>query len=142
MKLDRGPITRLIDVTLIILIGFLAIADLSERTSLELPAGLEQLLDTLQLNQRRILLRSSADGSYQLSLVSATGLSRPLGVVQGGDTLKAFLGRLSAEQDLAGIDLEVEGDAMVQHAVDAVDACDLYEIPRDLRFLPVAGAVE
>jgi biopolymer transport protein ExbD len=142
MKLERGPITRLIDVTLIILIGFLAIADLGERTSLELPREVNAMLDTLQLDQRRLSLHGSADGAYHMELVSASGLRRPLGMVQGADTLQAVLGRLKEEHGLGGVDIEIEGRAIVQYAVDAVDACDLHEIPREIRFLDESGAAQ
>lgn len=140
MRLERGPITRLIDVTLIILIGFLAIADLGERTSLDLPAGLEGLVDTLDLKERRLGLRAEPGAVYQLELISASGLRRPLGQVRGADTLRAFLGRLSSEQQLAGVDVVASAAASVQNAIDAVDACDLYEIPRDLKFLDAETA--
>lgn len=135
MRIGRGSMTRLIDVVLIILIGFLAIADLNKRTSIPLPAALDAALDTLQLAQRRLLLTAEAGPAFRLELVGASGLRRPLGRVSGADTLRAALGRMKEEHQLAGVDVEVRPDAPLQAAVDAVDACELFELERDLRFL-------
>jgi hypothetical protein len=135
MRIGRGAMTRLIDVVLIILIGFLAIADLNKRTSLPLPVELEAALDTLQLAQRRLLITAEAGPAFRLELEGASGLRRPLGLVRGADTLRAAVGRLKEEHSLAGAGIEILPDAPLQAAVDIVDACELFEIERELRFL-------
>ncbi|MFA7332260.1 MAG: hypothetical protein WC326_14415 [Candidatus Delongbacteria bacterium] len=142
MTLMRGYITRLIDVTLIILIGFLSVADLDDRAVLPLPAGLAAVLDTLARDeaQRRLEITATEAGSFLLELSSTTGLNLPLGRVSGADTLRAVLTRLKSEHQLAGADVRSWPRVPLQTAVDAVDACDLCEIPRDVRFLPETGA--
>ncbi|MDP2361007.1 MAG: hypothetical protein Q8O14_09670 [bacterium] len=134
MTLKRGYMTRLIDVTLIILIGFLAVADLDDRAALQLPRGISEALDTLDLGQRRLTITAAGPARFLLELQSATGLNRPLGAVSGADTLRAVLLRLKSEHGLGAADVEVLAHAPVQTAVDAVDACDLCELPREIRF--------
>ena len=134
MNARGGAIVRLIDVAMIILIGFLGVADLDERTTITLPTAWETTLDTLQLSQRRLVLTASAGDLYHLELQGAMGLRRPLGSFFGADTLKAVLSRAIEQQKPAGVDIDVAPEAEVQSAVNAVDACELLELERNLSF--------
>ncbi len=134
MNVRAGSVTRLIDVVLIILIGFLGIADLDERTRIPLPTGWEAVLDTLRLEERRLLVTAAGGEQFQVELLSSLGLRMRLGEVAGADTLAAVVGRLKEQHELSGVDIEVEPDAPVQAAVHAVDACELYELDRNLEF--------
>lgn len=131
----RGTVTRLIDVTLIILVGFLSVADLDDRSALPLPAGLAARLDTLAADagNRRLEITATESGRFALELSSTTGLRLSLGEVGGPDTLRAVLARLKGEHDLEGVDVEALPAAPLQAAVEAVDACDLLELPREVR---------
>ncbi len=134
MNARGGTVVRLIDVAMIILIGFLGVADLDERTTVQLPTAWEATLDTLQLSQRRLVLTAAANDLYHLELQGAMGLRRPLGSFTGPDTLKAVLSRAIEQQKPAGVDIDVEPAAEVQSAVHAVDACALLELDRNLSF--------
>lgn len=138
----HGYITRLVDVTLIILVGFLAVADLDERSALPLPVALEAALDSLVdgAAQRSVKITVLEAQRFQLELTSSTGLNLPLGQVSGADTLRSVLARLKDEHGLAGAEVEALPRAPIQSAVDALDACDLVEIPRDVKFRLSAGS--
>lgn len=138
----RGTVTRLIDITLIILVGFLSVADLDDRSALPLPAGLAARLDTLSADagSRRLQITATDSGRFALELSSTTGLTLSLGEVGGPDTLRAVLARLKGEHSLEGVDVEARPAAPLQAAVEAVDACDLLELPREVRLHEAAEA--
>lgn len=140
--MQRGSITRLIDVILIILTGFLAVADLDDRAGLALPPRLAEAIELAAAEDaaargeahRHLSLTATGRAAFELELRSSTGLNRPLGRVLGADTLRAVLLRLKRELDLEAVDVQVLAATPVQTGVDAVDACDLAELPREVRF--------
>jgi hypothetical protein len=135
MKLGRGGMTRLIDVAMIILIGFLAIADLDERTTITLPDSWDSKLDTLDVEKRRLTVTADLGPRYVFELVNSIGMRRALGAVSGTDTLRAVLGRLKDQHNIATIDVKVMPQAPAQAAVDVIDAVELFDLDLDIEFL-------
>ena len=130
---SQGTIIRLIDVVLIILIGFAIIADLTVRTQMLLPESWRQTLEEQSADSLTVLLvRVDGGGIYQLKFLDASGKTADFVAFQGADTLAAVLDRLRTQAHSLAVAIQPADSASLQTTVDVVDICEHLGIPKSL----------
>ncbi|MCP4634737.1 MAG: hypothetical protein GY855_17550 [candidate division Zixibacteria bacterium] len=127
----KGIIIRLIDVTLIILLGFLTISDFQTKTPINLP----------EISKEEVII-SDIDGDSQIAtVIVAKDKSFRLSVVDG-DTVD-FKTKSDLEyalydfyiNDTSLVVLIIPDDSTdVQSTINVIDICEKYNIPKNLTF--------
>jgi len=126
-----GIIIRLIDVSLIILLGFLTISDFQTKTPINLP----------EISKEEIIISDIDDDSQIATVIVAKDKSFRLSVVDG-DTVD-FKTKSDLEyalydfyiNDTSLVVLIIPDDSTdVQSTINVIDICEKYNIPKNLTF--------
>jgi len=131
---SQGAIIRLIDVVLIILIGFASIADFSERTRMRMPEKwrqtVEETAEQLDILRVDVLPR----GQYSITAVDSLGIETPVAQVFGADTLESVISAYTVGDLSFVVDIRPDDSAELQETVDVVDICEKYDLEKSMGF--------
>ena len=129
--LRGGTIIRLIDVVLIILLGFLAITDIEIKSQIKLPSTFNS--GQQEIKQHFIFLIVKGDSLFEI----VAGDMR-IEHIQGIGILEQFLIRLNNQhhQDLTQMVVVIEPDleTKIQTTVDVMDICEKHQIIKSLSY--------
>jgi biopolymer transport protein ExbD len=129
-----GTIIRLIDVVLIILLGFLGITDFEVKSQIKLPSNIAD--GQREIKQQFIFLDIVSDSLFELS-DSQTTIKK----IEGIDELEKFVFQLNQiyldnfQQMILVIEPDLE--SVIQTTVDVMDLCEKYQIPKSLSYSQV-----
>lgn len=131
---SQGSIIRLIDVVLIILIGFASIADFTERTRMRMPEkwrqSVEETTETLKILRVEVLQASQ----YQVTAQLTDGTETPVASVFGADTLESIVSEYAGANSDFIVDIHPEDNTQLQWTVDVVDICEKYQLEKSMGF--------
>ena len=132
--LRGGTIIRLIDVVLIILLGFLGITDFEVKSQVKLPSSADS--GTKEIEQQFIFLDVIDDNHFE--------------VVDGQNNVKKVEGMDALEKELMQLNnhylnnyeqmiliIEPNIETVIQTTVDIMDICEKYQIIKNLSYSEV-----
>ncbi|MCU0644620.1 MAG: biopolymer transporter ExbD [bacterium] len=129
--LRGGTIIRLIDVVLIILLGFLGITDFEIKSQIKLPSTFNS--GQQEIKQHFIFVTVKGDSSFEL-VVENNRIEH----IQGIGILEQFLIRLNYQyhQELKQMVVVIEPDleTKIQTTVDVMDVCEKHQILKSLSY--------
>jgi len=129
-----GTIIRLIDVVLIILLGFLGITDFEVKSQIKLPSSAKG--SQREIKQQFIFLDIVSNNRFQL--IDGQNLIKE---VEGLEALEDALVKLNNYylQDYKQMILVIEPDmeTMIQTTVDVMDICEKHQILKNLSYSEV-----
>jgi biopolymer transport protein ExbD len=129
--LRGGIIIRLIDVVLIILLGFLAITDFEIKSQIKLPSSYKA--GQQEIKQHFIFVTVKGDSSFEL-----VEENYKIEHIQGMGILEQFLIRLNNQyqQELKQLIVVIEPDmeTKIQTTVDVMDICEKHQILKSLSY--------
>jgi len=129
--LKGGTIIRLIDVVLIILLGFLGITDFEVKSQIKLPSFIEST--QREINQQFIFL--IIKNEKQFELLDGQNIIKE---IEGISALEDIIVQLNNvflqnyKQMILVIEPNIE--TMIQTTVDVMDICEKYQIPKSLSY--------
>ncbi|MBN2012380.1 biopolymer transporter ExbD [candidate division KSB1 bacterium] len=126
-----GLIIRLIDVVLILLLGFIGISDFTVKTQIKLPTGGNE---SPAIVKRQVLtIRVNSDTEFQLSCGDTFW---PL-ITKISD-VDALIQRVRDDWRAQGMDMMViiypDENTMIQTTVDLIDLCEMNGIPKSIHY--------
>lgn len=129
-----GLIIRLIDVVLIILLGFLGITDFEIKSQIKLPSAVDRGQD--EIKQQFIFLDIKSDNQFEL--------------IDGQNTIKEVKGKEALEKVIVQLNnyylqnykqmilvIEPGVETMIQTTVDVMDICEKHQIFKNLSYSQV-----
>ena len=123
-----GLIIRLIDVVLILLLGFIGISDFTIKTQIKLPQGAEQTSTPIRKMQ---VVRIQIDKKNNYEINSSDSHFNTLNDIY--EVEKEIERRLNVNPDLIVI-IEPHLDTIIQRTVDLIDICEKYQIPKSINY--------
>ncbi len=126
-----GLIIRLIDVVMILLLGFIGISDFSVKTEIQLPTGgnaspaiVKRQVLTVRINNNSEYILSDGDhlwpGIKSMAKLESMVLNlRNEWVAEGKDML---------------VIINPHEDTMIQTTVDMIDLCEMHHIPKSIHY--------
>jgi len=127
--LRGGTIIRLIDVVLIILLGFLGITDFEQKSQIKLPSAVES--GQREIKQQFIFLDIKSDNRFEI-----IDGQNPVKEVEGIAALEKLIVQLNHYyiQNFKQMILVIEPnlETMIQTTVDVMDICEKNQIPKNL----------
>ncbi len=132
--LRGGTIIRLIDVVLIILLGFLGITDFEIKSQIKLPSAgpgkkqeMKQQIVYLNIeNSHKFILSEGQNNSTQID--SVTALERIITVLNT---------KYVQDNKRMVVVIEPGEESVVQTTVDVMDICEKYQIPKSLSYAKI-----
>lgn len=125
-----GFIIRLIDITLIILFGFISISDLKVQGLIKLP----QLVEGEDSHQQIIPLVIKITGENNFEYIE-NRKARPASSIAALDSLvQESVDRHSQEKGNILVFIKPDVDSPVQITVDVIDLCRKFNLTRNLAF--------
>lgn len=129
-----GTIIRLIDVVLIILLGFLGITDFEVKSQIKLPSAVDS--GQKEIKQQFIFLVIKNDNQFEI-----TDELNLIKVIDDIDALEKLLVQLNNYylQNYKQMILVIEPglDTMIQTTVDVMDMCEKNQILKNLSYAQV-----
>jgi biopolymer transport protein ExbD len=129
-----GTIIRLIDVVLIILLGFLGITDFEVKSQIKLPSAVES--GQKEIKQQFIFLDIKSDNQFE--------------IIDGQNTIKQVEGLAALEKFLVQLNnyylqnyrqmilvIEPNLETVIQTTVDVMDICEKHQILKNLSYSQV-----
>lgn len=126
-----GTIIRLIDVVLIILLGFLGITDFEIKSQIKLPSSIDS--DQKEFKQQLIYLNIKNNDQFE--------------VINGQNRIKEVVGLKVLEELIVQLNnaylrnykqmilvIEPNLETRIQTTVDVMDICEKYQIPKNLSY--------
>ncbi|UCE08123.1 MAG: biopolymer transporter ExbD [bacterium] len=132
--LRGGTVIRLIDVVLIILLGFLGITDFEIKSQIKLPSAVDS--GQKEIKQQFIFLDIKSDNRFDVINGQNT-----IKQVEGIEALEKFLIQLNKyylqhyKQMILVIEPNLE--TMIQTTVDVMDICEKHQILKNLSYSQV-----
>ena len=126
-----GIIIRLIDVALILLLGFIAISDIRMRAQLKLPSSSSES-ETKKV-QRLVFVIIDPDGIF--SLKHNENLETNLNSINALEkSLLQIRNNLEKENAEMVVLIEPDTNTIVQHTVDVLDLCEKHKILKNINY--------
>ncbi len=126
-----GTIIRLIDVVLIILLGFLGITDFEIKSQIKLPSSVDS--GQKEIKQQLIYLNIKNNNQFE--------------VINGQNIIKEVVGLKVLEELIVQLNnvylqnykqmilvIEPNLETRIQTTVDVMDICEKYQIPKNLSY--------
>ncbi len=126
-----GLIIRLIDVVLILLLGFIGISDFTLKTQIKLPTGSAE--SSVVLKQHVIKIRILTDHEYELD-DAPTGIWRFRSLDMLERQLEGLQAHYSQKEQQLMVVIYPADESMIQTTVDMIDVCELLRIPRSIYY--------
>ena len=123
-----GLIIRLIDVVLILLLGFIGISDFTIKTQIKLPQGVEDSNASIRKTQL-IYIKADKNGKFAI----ADGTSKILGITNIYKVEQEVARLYNINKNIIII-IEPDLDSIIQTTVDLVDICEKYQIPKSISY--------
>jgi len=123
-----GLIIRLIDVVLILLLGFIGISDFTIKTQIKLPQGADDGSSAAEKIQV-IHVRVNKDGLFEIDDGARTK-TQTREIQQVEQQIQQLYERYSK----IIIIIEPHLDTIIQTTVDLVDICEKYQIPKTINY--------
>jgi biopolymer transport protein ExbD len=126
-----GIIIRLIDVTLIILLGFLMISDFQAKKPINLPeiSKEEIIVSDLDDDSPIATVLVSKDKTFRLSVVDGDTIN-----IDSKSDLEYALYQYYINDTSLVVLIIPEDSSDVQSTVNVIDICEKYNLPRNLAF--------
>lgn len=129
--LRGGLIIRLIDVVLIILLGFLGITDFEIKSQIKLPSAFNS--GQQEIKQHFVFLTIKSDSLFEM--VDGEGRAK---LIQGLGMLEQFLMHLNSqyhhESKQLIVVIEPDVETKIQATVDVMDICEKRQILKSLSY--------
>lgn len=138
-----GTIIRLIDIVMILLLGFLSISDIVHKKEIKLPSGKKKPTNTRkhQLTRIRIQVIESDTTIDSLRMAPPKEKSQEFLVykilederakrVRNLDLLSDEFGRLKSSYDSLLIIINPDSNSIVQGTINLIDLCRRYQLKR------------
>lgn len=125
-----GFIIRLIDITLIILFGFISISDLKINALIKLPSLVEG--DAGEQKIIPLVVKIGAESTFEFIEDRISHQAANLDDLEG--YFKECLAKYPEQKGQMLVFIEPHVDSPVQTTVDVIDICRKYELTRNLAF--------
>ena len=123
-----GLIIRLIDVVLILLLGFIGISDFTVKTQIKLPQGAQDSCTPISKTQL-VYVRVDKNGQFEID----DGENKNSGITYIYQVEEAIVELYKANKGLMVI-IEPDLDTIIQTTVDLLDICEKYQIPKSINY--------
>jgi len=123
-----GLIIRLIDVVLILLLGFISISDLTVKTQVKLPQGVNESNTTIQKSQA-VFIKIDKDGLFEID----DGINKTPGISDINLIEQRLIDLKKSFHNLVVI-IEPDPDSIIQIAVDLIDICEKNNILKSINY--------
>jgi len=123
-----GLIIRLIDVVLILLLGFISISDLTVKTQVKLPQGANESNTTIQKSQA-VFIKIDKDGLFEID----DGINKTPGISDINLIEQRLIDLKKSFHNLVVI-IEPDPDSIIQIAVDLIDICEKNNILKSINY--------
>lgn len=123
-----GLIIRLIDVVLILLLGFVGISDFTVKTQVKLPQGKSET-DVQMKKCQAIIIRIDKDGKFELD----DGNFKITGINDIKRVEDELVGFKKIHNDIIAI-IEPDLDTIIQITVDLIDICERNNILKSINY--------
>lgn len=123
-----GLIIRLIDVVLILLLGFIGISDFTIKTQIKLPQGTNEH-NTLIRKRYVIYIRIDNKGRFEVD----DGENKIANITELYH-VEQEVKRLQQKRSDLVVVIEPHLDTIIQITVDLIDICEKYHIPKTISY--------
>ncbi|MBC8465920.1 biopolymer transporter ExbD [bacterium] len=123
----NGSIIRLIDVVLIILVGFISVSDLRQKSQITLPQKKETPVDDTESEQIAAMIFIQEDG-YQVMVEEDSVWFNPDDL----EGVKSRLEEYKQNYDKPLVAIDPSDSSPVQFTVNMIDVCSSLELPKSV----------
>ncbi len=123
-----GLIIRLIDVVLILLLGFIGISDFTVKTQVKLPQGATESNTPVE-NKIVVFVRILKNQTYEID----EGKQKAVNVAELKDVEAKLIELQNEHGNLVAI-IEPDLDTMIQLTIDLIDLCEKNNIQKSINY--------
>jgi len=130
---QTGLIIRLIDVGLIILMGFIMISDITVKAQIKLPSSAPEVEE--KKPQTVLVVRIDRSGGFAITIPA---LDENISGLNGTDRLEEAIlslrDRFAKQGQEIVVLVEPDQDSIIQRTVDVLDICQRYGILKNINY--------